>query len=243
MDRHTLTLAGCGLMLLLASSGCKSTRSEVPPGRPYMSDGRQTPPGSTLFSSEPHPMAGNALSNTPGNLPGTPGGLPGTAGAAGDAGQHVGDAGRTARCDRPVRHARPRREHQLGGPDGPRVRTSRHLRGRPDAGVEPGRIADDALLRGRSESHALPVADLVPGYDGPIGGCPPARPEPVTGDLARGFDRPKVGIPDGSSISQVRDLDLNVPGHPGRDTPPPRGHPGRSGRGALRHDQVAAHPV
>ena len=81
MDRHTLTLAGCGLMLLLASTGCKSTRSEVPPGRPYMSDGRQMPPGSTLFSSDPHPMAGNALSNTPGNPPGAPGALPGMPGS------------------------------------------------------------------------------------------------------------------------------------------------------------------
>ncbi len=80
MDRHTLTLASCGFMLLLASSGCRSTRSEVPPGRPYTSDGRQMPPGSTLFSSDAHPMAGNALSNTPGGLPGAPGALPGAPG-------------------------------------------------------------------------------------------------------------------------------------------------------------------
>jgi hypothetical protein len=57
MDRLNRTMAGCGLMLALAAAGgCKSTRSEVPPGRPYTNDGRQVPP--IGFSSDPHAMTG-----------------------------------------------------------------------------------------------------------------------------------------------------------------------------------------
>ena len=44
---------GTGLGLILAASGCKTPRSEVPPGRPYLNDGRQAPP--VGFSSEPPP--------------------------------------------------------------------------------------------------------------------------------------------------------------------------------------------
>ena len=54
MDRLKFTLAGCGLAALMAASGCRNLRSEVPAGRPYSSDGRQMP--SVGFSSDPHPM-------------------------------------------------------------------------------------------------------------------------------------------------------------------------------------------
>jgi hypothetical protein len=57
MDRLPRLLAACGLGLLLTSSGCRSTRNnEVPPGRPYSSDGRQRKP--IEFSSEGHPING-----------------------------------------------------------------------------------------------------------------------------------------------------------------------------------------
>jgi hypothetical protein len=66
MDRLNRILAGCGLMVLMAAGGCRSTHPEVPPGRPYTSDGRQLPP--IGFSSDPHPMSG------PGITAGVPGG-------------------------------------------------------------------------------------------------------------------------------------------------------------------------
>ena len=46
MDRLNRTLAGSGLALLVAAtgSGCRSTQSQVPPGRPYTNDGRQGAP-------------------------------------------------------------------------------------------------------------------------------------------------------------------------------------------------------
>ena len=72
MDRLNRTLTGCGLTLLLAAGGCRSTQPEVPPGRPYTSDGRQVPP--IGFSSDPHPpMSG----------PGITAGMPGMAAAPG----------------------------------------------------------------------------------------------------------------------------------------------------------------
>ena len=78
MDRLNRTLAGCGLMLLVAAGGCRSTRPEVPPGRSYSGDGRQAPP--INFSSDPHPMTG------PGMAAGGPGsaqyGTPGPAASA-----------------------------------------------------------------------------------------------------------------------------------------------------------------
>jgi hypothetical protein len=97
MDRLKLSLAGCGLSLVMAAPGCK-TGPEVPPGRAYNSDGRQAPP--IAFSSDPHPQTGAALAGAPGaNGPqfGTPPpatgnlgaptanlyGAPGTSGSAG----------------------------------------------------------------------------------------------------------------------------------------------------------------
>ncbi len=57
MDRLDRALACCGLAALLsAAPGCRGTKSEVPPGRPYGADGRQLPP--VGFSTEPHPAFG-----------------------------------------------------------------------------------------------------------------------------------------------------------------------------------------
>ncbi len=84
MDRLNRTLTGCGLTLLLAAGGCRSTQPEVPPGRPYANDGRQVPP--IGFSSDPHPMSGPGITaNMPGmaGAPGSPQlGTPGPAATA-----------------------------------------------------------------------------------------------------------------------------------------------------------------
>ena len=71
MDRQTRRWAGCGLMIVMATSGCRSTRSEVPPGRKYSGDGRQVP--SVGFSSDPRPSGANGM----GSVPGGPGTMPG----------------------------------------------------------------------------------------------------------------------------------------------------------------------
>jgi hypothetical protein len=73
MDRlnRSRSLTGCGLLLLLAAGGCRSTQPEVPPGRPYTSDGRQAP--AVGFSADPHPL----------NVPGINAGVPGMAAAPG----------------------------------------------------------------------------------------------------------------------------------------------------------------
>jgi hypothetical protein len=71
MDRLNRSLTGYGLILLLAAGGCRSTQPEVPPGRPYTSDGRQAPP--VGFSSDPHALS----------VPGINAGVPGMAAAPG----------------------------------------------------------------------------------------------------------------------------------------------------------------
>ncbi|WP_406699486.1 hypothetical protein V5E97_11530 [Singulisphaera sp. Ch08] len=72
MDRLKLTLAGCGLAALLTASGCRNLRSEVPPGRPFASEGSQPSVG---FSSDPHPNTGPGAGALPGG-PGSPPGMP-----------------------------------------------------------------------------------------------------------------------------------------------------------------------
>ncbi len=69
MDRLTRSLAFCGIGFLLTASGCKMTRPEVPPGRPYSNDGRQRP--AIGFSSDGHPVDGAATTNM---MPDSPGG-------------------------------------------------------------------------------------------------------------------------------------------------------------------------
>ncbi len=84
MDRQTRRLAGCGLMFVLVTSGCRSTRSEVPPGRRYSGDGRQVP--SVGFSSDPHPAGANGM----GSAPGGPGTMPGQYGTPSPATRNYG---------------------------------------------------------------------------------------------------------------------------------------------------------
>lgn len=74
MDRPESGVRASGLCLiaaglLLANGGCRSTRSEVPPGKPYQTTG--TPP-TIGFSNEPHPgaamgMAGLSTNTGPGD--------------------------------------------------------------------------------------------------------------------------------------------------------------------------------
>ncbi len=63
MDRlpRKFVACGLGLGLLLVAPGCKLTRPEVPPGRPYANDGRQRK--AIEFSSEGHPVNGAATTN------------------------------------------------------------------------------------------------------------------------------------------------------------------------------------
>jgi hypothetical protein len=65
---RALALAG---VILSLGSGCRSTRSEVPPGKPYQTTGGMPP--TVGFSSEPHPGANRALGALYGNK--GPGGL------------------------------------------------------------------------------------------------------------------------------------------------------------------------
>jgi hypothetical protein len=71
MDRLPRSVIACGLGLLLAATGCRSTRVEVPPGRPFTKDGQQRP--AIEFSSGGHPVSAAASANfTPnGNLGGS----------------------------------------------------------------------------------------------------------------------------------------------------------------------------
>ena len=70
MDRLPRPFVACGLGLLLAAAGCRSTRSEVPPGRPFAKDGQQRK--AIEFSSEGHPVSASASNNfMPSNLGGS----------------------------------------------------------------------------------------------------------------------------------------------------------------------------
>jgi hypothetical protein len=76
MDRPFFRLASSSVLLsvgvlatLTLSSGCRSTRSEVPPGKPYARTGDQPP--SVGFSTQPHPAEGGM--NPPYNM--GPGGM------------------------------------------------------------------------------------------------------------------------------------------------------------------------
>jgi hypothetical protein len=58
MDRLTRPFFACGLGLLMAAVGCRSTHNEVPPGRPFAQDGKQQK--AIEFSSEGHPVSAAA---------------------------------------------------------------------------------------------------------------------------------------------------------------------------------------
>jgi hypothetical protein len=76
MDRHDCALAA-GRSVLIAgvilsmSAGCRSTHSEVPPGKPYQTTGGMPP--TVGFSSEPHPSMNRGPAGLYGNK--GPGGL------------------------------------------------------------------------------------------------------------------------------------------------------------------------
>lgn len=57
-----LLVGGVLALSLVAFLGCRSTKSEVPPGRPYARTGAQPP--SVGFSSEPHPAIANETPNS-----------------------------------------------------------------------------------------------------------------------------------------------------------------------------------
>jgi hypothetical protein len=70
MDRLPRPFVACGVGLLLAAAGCRATRPEVPPGRPYAQDGQQRK--AIEFSSDGHPVSGAATANfMPSNLGGS----------------------------------------------------------------------------------------------------------------------------------------------------------------------------
>jgi hypothetical protein len=72
MDRlpRPFVARGVCVGLFLAVAGCRATRTEVPPGRPYANDGQQRK--AIEFSSEGHPMSGAATTNLmPNNLGGS----------------------------------------------------------------------------------------------------------------------------------------------------------------------------
>jgi hypothetical protein len=88
MDRLRRLLTGGTLVMVLgpviAASGCRSMRNEVPPGKPYSTTGG-TPP-SIGFNSDPRPNAAIGAGMYPNATPGqsgvpTPGGSPGMMGS------------------------------------------------------------------------------------------------------------------------------------------------------------------
>jgi hypothetical protein len=88
MDRHNRVLVSGSLAVLLgfliAGSGCRSMRNDVPPGKPYSTTGGSPPP--LGFNSDPHPntsmgggMYGGGLtpgSSSPSGGPAGAGGVP-----------------------------------------------------------------------------------------------------------------------------------------------------------------------
>jgi hypothetical protein len=83
MDRLSRVIAtGASTLVLgivVAATGCRSMRNDVPPSKPFATKGDQS--AGSLFKSDPHPN--NNLSPIYPNMPnGTPGGMtPGLAGA------------------------------------------------------------------------------------------------------------------------------------------------------------------
>lgn len=74
MERRTRHWAACGMLVLLAATGCRSMHSSVPPQPKYGPDGRQEP--TVGFSTDAHPanQAGNPALGQPSNM--GPGGMP-----------------------------------------------------------------------------------------------------------------------------------------------------------------------
>jgi hypothetical protein len=75
LSRTTLRMIGLALAIVPAAAGCRSMRSDVPPGRPFASDGKT--PQALNFGSSPNPSTAPLappISGTPGapNSYGTP---------------------------------------------------------------------------------------------------------------------------------------------------------------------------
>ena len=87
MDRLPRPFVACGLGLLLAAAGCKSTRNEVPPGRPFAKDGQQRK--AIEFSSDGHPVSAAA---GPAAMPNNLGGSNLASGIGSNAGRPDGSA-------------------------------------------------------------------------------------------------------------------------------------------------------
>ena len=84
MDRLRRVLAGGMLAIMLgtvvAASGCRNLRNEVPPGPKYSTTGE--PSSSVGFNSAPHPYVGTGSPYANGPIPGQPS-MPGSAGLGG----------------------------------------------------------------------------------------------------------------------------------------------------------------
>lgn len=150
MDRLDRTLIGCGLWLVVAAVGCRSTKPEVPPGRPYTSDGRQVPP--IEFSSDPRGTSGPGTSM----LPGAPGssqyGTPSPA-TAGNYGAPTGNA---------------------YGPPGTSIGSDPMPAGAgyPGAGSEPTSMPSSGLGAPSVGASPMPMPTPGPGTTGQVGQAP-----------------------------------------------------------------------
>ncbi len=81
MDRRTRSLLAGGLGLMLTTlSGCRTPHAEVPPGRPYSTDGQQRK--ALEFSTDGHPVNGAATANFTPNMTGSPSLPPGYGGGS-----------------------------------------------------------------------------------------------------------------------------------------------------------------
>ena len=70
MDRLNRSLLAAGMtvaaaIVLSCSQGCRSTHSEVPPGKPYQTTGGE--PSAVGFSNEPHPNLSTGMASIWGN--------------------------------------------------------------------------------------------------------------------------------------------------------------------------------
>ena len=95
MERPTFskTTAKFGLTIAILASvatatGCRSTRSEVPPRRAHTGDGKQAP--IVGFSSEPDSINPNGFAAMPGSSAGNGGGPSGKLGMPGSASGYMG---------------------------------------------------------------------------------------------------------------------------------------------------------
>ena len=149
--RVTLLAAG----FLLCTQGCRSTKSEVPPGKPYQTSG--TPP-TVGFSTEPHPSTASGLAGLYGNK---------------GPGDHVSDGRNPAPGSDLVYGTPPPASANLGVP-------TNNLYGRPgtsgsdaSTGTAPSAPADSLLRTMAPVSQVLSKDPPTPGATGSAGGSYP----------------------------------------------------------------------